>query len=48
MLGLGSEARMNLPGRPGGNWQWRYTAGTLTKDLSARVAALARLYGRAR
>lgn len=23
MLNLGSEARMNLPGRPTGNWRWR-------------------------
>ena len=22
-LSLGTEARMNLPGRPGGNWTWR-------------------------
>ncbi len=25
VLGLGSEARMNLPARPSGNWQWRFT-----------------------
>jgi 4-alpha-glucanotransferase len=25
VLGLGSEARMNVPGRPGGNWRWRCT-----------------------
>jgi 4-alpha-glucanotransferase len=24
ILGLGSEARMNVPGRPDGNWQWRF------------------------
>jgi len=23
LLNLGSEARMNVPGRPGGNWRWR-------------------------
>lgn len=23
-LSLGSEARFNTPGQPGGNWQWRY------------------------
>ena len=25
-LSLGSEARLNTPGRPDGNWQWRFTA----------------------
>ncbi len=24
ILGWGSEARMNVPGRPDGNWQWRF------------------------
>jgi 4-alpha-glucanotransferase len=24
VLGLGSEARMNRPGHPGGNWRWRF------------------------
>ncbi len=26
LLGLGAEARMNLPGRADGNWRWRCTA----------------------
>jgi 4-alpha-glucanotransferase len=25
VLGLGSEARMNTPGNPSGNWSWRFT-----------------------
>ena len=24
LLGLGTEARMNFPGRPQGNWEWRF------------------------
>lgn len=48
LLALGSEARMNRPGQPGGNWQWRYTAGMLTDALAAEMAALGHLYGRAR
>ena len=48
LLGLGNEARMNLPARAGGNWQWRYTDGALTDGLASRVAELARLYGRGR
>ncbi|HEY3961451.1 MAG TPA: 4-alpha-glucanotransferase [Gaiellaceae bacterium] len=37
VLGLGSEARMNLPGTEEGNWQWRYSAGELTSSLAARL-----------
>jgi 4-alpha-glucanotransferase len=25
LLNLGREARMNVPGRPEGNWRWRCT-----------------------
>jgi 4-alpha-glucanotransferase len=27
VLGLGSTARMNLPGTVSGNWKWRYRPG---------------------
>jgi len=27
VLGLGSTARMNLPGMVSGNWKWRYRPG---------------------
>jgi 4-alpha-glucanotransferase len=46
VLGLGGEARMNLPGRPDGNWQWRYRAGQLTSEIQHRLAEMADLYGR--
>lgn len=46
VLGLGSEARMNLPGRPGGNWRWRFTADALTAQLAARLNGLTKLYDR--
>jgi 4-alpha-glucanotransferase len=46
VLGLGTEARMNLPGRVSGNWKWRYRAGVLTKQLSDRLRSLATLYDR--
>jgi 4-alpha-glucanotransferase len=46
VLDLGTEARMNKPGEPGGNWQWRYTAGALSDDLAQRLRALTQLYGR--
>jgi 4-alpha-glucanotransferase len=40
-LGLGSEARMNIPSQPSGNWGWRFSAGALTRELEERLAALA-------
>jgi 4-alpha-glucanotransferase len=46
ILGLGTEARMNLPGRVSGNWKWRYRPEALTKELSARLRTLAALYDR--
>jgi 4-alpha-glucanotransferase len=46
VLGLGGEARMNLPGRPSGNWGWRYTASDLTPALRARLRALTEASGR--
>lgn len=46
LLGLGSEGRMNFPGRTHGNWAWRLAAGALTPRLSERLGELAVLYGR--
>jgi 4-alpha-glucanotransferase len=46
VLGLGSEARMNTPSLHGGNWKWRYDAGQLKKELSAKLAHLAALTDR--
>jgi 4-alpha-glucanotransferase len=46
VLGLGNEARMNLPGQAGGNWTWRMSPAALTDDLAARLRDLTELYGR--
>jgi 4-alpha-glucanotransferase len=46
ILGLGGEARMNLPNSNEGNWRWRYTPGVLTHDCALRLRELTRLYGR--
>ena len=46
VLGLGSEARMNLPGRAHGNWRWRFTGESLTQEIRDRLRRLAELYGR--
>jgi 4-alpha-glucanotransferase len=46
VLGLGSVARMNLPGTVSGNWKWRYRPGALSGELSARLRSLVTLYDR--
>jgi 4-alpha-glucanotransferase len=45
VLGLGSDARMNMPGRKGG-WGWRMRRGALTKDLAKRLRAATEEAGR--
>ena len=40
VLGLGSEARMNIPSQPEGNWTWRVAPGSLTSEVSGRLAHL--------
>lgn len=47
VLGLGSEARINLPGRPEANWAWRLRPDALRDDHADWLAGLAELYGRA-
>jgi 4-alpha-glucanotransferase len=39
VLELGSEARMNTPGEPYGNWRWRLEPGQLTRDHAVRLRA---------
>lgn len=46
LLGLGSEARMNLPNSTAGNWLWRFRSSDLSEALSTRLRALTDLYGR--
>jgi 4-alpha-glucanotransferase len=46
VLGLGSEARMNLPATSGRNWKWRYTPEMLTGDVRERLKELTALYQR--
>ncbi|MBP1763703.1 MAG: malQ [Firmicutes bacterium] len=40
VLGLGSEARMNIPGTAAGNWQWRCRASDLTPTVALALAPL--------
>jgi len=49
LMSLGSEARLNTPGAPIGNWQWRYQAhqlDQLQKDSSPYLCEQLALYGR--
>jgi 4-alpha-glucanotransferase len=46
VLGLGSEARMNLPGTTCGNWKWRYRRGVLTDALATKLQSLTTIYDR--
>jgi len=47
ILKLGSEARMNIPGTPFGNWEWRFTREMLPRDLAESVRTQLVRYGRA-
>jgi 4-alpha-glucanotransferase len=40
VLGLDSDARMNVPSQPGGNWSWRLSRGALTADLAQKLARI--------
>ncbi len=41
VLGLGSDARMNRPGKTLGNWSWRLDRGQLTPELAERLRGAA-------
>ena len=45
-LRLGMEARMNYPGRPFGNWTWRYQSMDLDDYLIYQIQQMNELYGR--
>lgn len=50
LLSLGSTARLNTPGLPQGNWQWRCAPealATLQRDSAPYLRTLGELYGRA-
>jgi 4-alpha-glucanotransferase len=47
VLGLGSEARMNIPGTKGGSWKWRMEPGALTSAHARRLRELTEAAGRA-
>jgi 4-alpha-glucanotransferase len=46
IMGLGSAARMNLPGTTEGNWCWRFLPEMLTDEIKGRLKELTTVYGR--
>jgi 4-alpha-glucanotransferase len=46
LLGLGREARMNLPGTATGNWKWRMAPGAAGKGRAAALRQLVEATGR--
>ena len=48
VLALGSDARMNIPGRPKGHWAWRFSEKSITQEIAVRLRALTEVTGRTR
>ncbi len=46
ILGLGSEARINVPSTLGGNWTWRIDPTMLTKEIENRLYEMTIRYSR--
>ena len=46
LLGLGSEARMNVPSTLGTNWKWRATADQIDNKLASKLYKYMDMYGR--
>ncbi len=46
ILNLGGDARMNFPGKLGGNWTWRFTWNQIDDNLHLKYYGLAQLYER--
>ncbi|MEG4940119.1 4-alpha-glucanotransferase [Microcoleus sp. F4-D5] len=47
LLGLGTDARMNFPGKPEGNWGWRYRPEALNWEVGDRLKTMTYISGRA-
>ncbi|MBX3281431.1 MAG: 4-alpha-glucanotransferase [Acidobacteria bacterium] len=46
ILGLGNEARMNLPATTGGNWAWRMKSDAFTNESIEKLREMTHIYGR--
>jgi len=45
-LGLGKEARINIPSTLGENWKWRMRKGQTSDELAQRIYDISKLYAR--
>lgn len=45
-LGLGKEARINVPSTLGTNWTWRMSKKGFSKKMVKKIKMLTKLYGR--
>jgi 4-alpha-glucanotransferase len=46
VFSLGTEGRMNYPGKASGNWMWRFTPGSLSPEVMGRLKEMNDLYNR--
>ncbi|HVH89368.1 MAG TPA: 4-alpha-glucanotransferase [Terriglobales bacterium] len=46
VLGMGSQARMNVPGTATGNWRWRFRGENLNEQITGRLREMAAIYDR--
>jgi 4-alpha-glucanotransferase len=46
LLGLGSEARMNLPASSSGNWYWQCREADFSDQIKQKLRGLTEIYGR--
>lgn len=46
LLGLGNDARMNLPASISGNWSWQCKHGDFSDEIAENLKSLTELYGR--
>lgn len=47
IFSLGTEARMNIPGEPSGNWRFRYKSDMLTDQIKEKLSYLTEMFNRA-
>lgn len=45
-LRLGTEARMNFPGRPDGNWSWRFSWDQISENLISEIKTFVKIFER--
>ncbi len=46
VLSLGTEARMNMPGKASGYWKWRLESGKLTDEHALTLSKITKTFGR--